>query len=115
MPISRFSNYLRAHRKRLLLSQDEMAFLLGAQSGAKVSRYERFAREPNLRTALAYQVICQRPIEELFFGLYQEVEGEVRERAGILAERTGDEGSNPQAHFKRQFLQALSQTKSESQ
>jgi hypothetical protein len=47
------SNYLRSNRKRLALSQDEVAFLLGALSGTKVCRYERFVRTPSLETALA--------------------------------------------------------------
>src|SRR4051794_13547660 len=66
-------NYLRSNRKRSGLSQDEVAFLLGAQSGAKVCRNERFVREPSLATALAYQAIFQRPASELFGGLYEEI------------------------------------------
>jgi len=34
----KLQNYLRTYRKRNSLSQDEMAFLLGCQSGTKVSR-----------------------------------------------------------------------------
>src|SRR5258708_38807061 len=48
-------NYLRAHRKRLGLSQDEVAYLLGAESGAKVCRYERLVRGASLETALAFE------------------------------------------------------------
>lgn len=95
---SQLPNYLRSHRKRLSLSQDEVAFLLGTQSGAKVSRYERFAREPSLESALAFEVIFQRSTSELFGGLYQKVEQEVTERAKTLAERT-DQGK-----FKRQLF-----------
>jgi hypothetical protein len=56
-----FPNYLRAHRKRLSLSQDEIAYLLGAYSGAKVCCYERFHYEPVFHTALAYEAIFGRP------------------------------------------------------
>jgi transcriptional regulator with XRE-family HTH domain len=80
-------NYLRANRKRLALSQDEVAFLLGAQSGAKVCRYERFVREPSLETALAFEAIFKRSVSELFGGLYQKVEREVAERVKILNQR----------------------------
>ena len=83
-------NYLRANRKRLALSQDEVAFLLGTKSGAKVSRYEHFVRVPGLETALAYEVIFKRPVSELFGGLYQKVEQEVAERAKILTEERKD-------------------------
>src|SRR6266576_1911691 len=83
-------NYLRANRKRLALSQDDVAFLLGTRSGAKVCRYERFVREPSLQTALAYEAIFKKSVRELFGGLYQKAEREVAERAKILAEKKDD-------------------------
>jgi transcriptional regulator with XRE-family HTH domain len=86
--IHKLTNYLRSNRKRLGLSQDEVAFLLGTQSGAKVCRYEKFTREPNLATALACEAIFQKPVRELFAGLYQEVEREVAGRAKVLTHRT---------------------------
>ena len=98
MATPQLPNYLRANRKRLALSQDEVAFLLGNKGGANVSRYERFDREPSLETALALEVIFQRSASELFGGLYQKVEREVMERAKILAYRTNQKDS------KRQML-----------
>src|SRR6266699_6662617 len=97
-------NYLRANRKRLALSQDEVAFLLGAHSGTKVCRYERFVREPSLETALAYEAIFKTSVSELFGGLYQKVEREVAERAKILAERSDGGTPGPQTSRKRQAL-----------
>lgn len=85
MPLSPLSNYLLSNRKRSALSQEDVAFLLGTQSGAKVSRHERFAREPGLRTALAYEAIYQRSASELFSGLYGEIERAVAVRAKALA------------------------------
>src|SRR3989442_14855757 len=82
-------NYLKVNRKRLAMSQDEVAFLLGAQTGTKVCRYERFVREPSLETALAYEAIFKTSASELFGGLYQKVEREVAERAKMLAARNG--------------------------
>jgi transcriptional regulator with XRE-family HTH domain len=78
-------NYLRANRKRLALSQEEVAFLLGTRSGAKVSRYEHFFRKPSLQTALACEVVFKRPVSELFGGLYQKAEREVMQRAKMLS------------------------------
>ncbi len=95
--MSQLPNYLRSNRKRLTLSQEEVAFLLGNQGGAQISRYERFNREPSLETALAFEVIFQRSASELFGGLYQKVEQQVMERAKTLA------GRNQKAH-KRQIL-----------
>ncbi len=85
---SKLPNYLLAERKRRSLSQEAVACLLGAQSGAKVCRYERFVREPSLRTALAYEAIFQKPVRELFAGLYEVMEREVAARAETLARKS---------------------------
>jgi transcriptional regulator with XRE-family HTH domain len=88
MPSPQLSNYLRSNRKRLVLSQGEVAFLLGRETSAEVSRYENFERLPSLETALAYEVIFGRSLDEVFGGLYQKAEQEVAKRAKILASRT---------------------------
>jgi transcriptional regulator with XRE-family HTH domain len=100
-------NHLRANRKRLALSQNEVAFLLGTQNGAKVCRYERFVREPSLGTALAYEAIFKRTVSELFPGLYQKVEREVAARAKALAARTDRRKSNRRAVRKHEALADL--------
>ena len=93
MPIQKLPNYLRTYRKRACLSQDEIAYLLGCQSGAKVSRYERFAREPTLKTALLFEVIFRTPASELFGGVFQKVEREAMRRARLLVRKL--EKANP--------------------
>ncbi len=100
-------NYLRANRKRLALSQEEVAFLLGTESGTKVCRYEQSVRMPNLETALAYEVICKRSVSELFPGLYQKAEQKVATRARALVKRTGRGKSNQRAARKREALADL--------
>jgi transcriptional regulator with XRE-family HTH domain len=92
---SHLHNYLRTYRKRAGLSQVEVAFLLGCESGAKVSRYEHAARRPSLETIVAYEVILDAALRDLFAGLYHDVEKQTRKRAGILirkleAARHGD-------------------------
>jgi transcriptional regulator with XRE-family HTH domain len=100
-------NHLQGNRKRLALSQGEVAFLLGRQSGAKVCRDERFVREPSLETALAYEVIFKRSVSELFPGLYQRAEREVANRAKTLVAKTDRRKSNRQASRKHEALVAL--------
>ena len=102
--MAQLPNYLRSNRKRLALSQDEVAFLLGTQSGAKVCRYERFTREPSLGTALAYEAIFKRSVSELFPGLYQRVEREVAARARALAEKTDRRKPTRQTARKRETI-----------
>ena len=88
-------NYLRRYRKRARLSQEELAFLLGSGSGAKVSRYERFRRIPGLETALACEAIFGVPVRELFAGIFQKVEGNTGRRARLLARRLSARQAQP--------------------
>src|SRR5882757_6701241 len=107
MTSTQLANYLRSNRKRLGLSQDEVAFLLGAHSGSKVSRYEKFAREPSLATALAFEAIFQKPASELFAGLYEEVSQEVAARAKALGYRTAYQKPTPENSDKRRTLTSI--------
>src|SRR5262245_50895823 len=91
MASPKLTNYLRMYRRRIGLSQEEVAFLLGCQDGAKVSRYERLSREPNLDTVLAYKVVFGVPLNELFAGKFQKVEETIHQRAHILAEKISAE------------------------
>lgn len=89
MSRTKLDNYLRAYRKRSGLSQDEVAYLLGSETGSKVSRYEHY-RRPSLDTALSYEVIFRLfdiPTRQLFAGRYQKVERLIRKRAARLQER----------------------------
>jgi transcriptional regulator with XRE-family HTH domain len=110
MSSSHLTNYLRTNRKRLALSQEEVAFMLGFKGedkGIKVCRDENFAREPSLQMALAYEAIYGLPIRELFAGLYEQVEKEVAQRAKILTYRKDRE-----SNLKRQQTLANLITKS---
>lgn len=107
MSTPQLPNYLRAHRKRLGLTQDEVAHLLGTEGAAKMCRYEKFARTPSLETALACEVIFKRPARELFAGLYQKVERQVAARAvTLLRRKEKQEKGQPQSRM-RQRLQDL--------
>ena len=99
-------NHLLAHRKRSALSQGEVAFLLGVHGSAKVSHHERF-RTPSLETALAYEAIYQKPVAELFPGLFKQIQREVRARAKILGYRTFARSTAPVAARKRKSLAAI--------
>jgi len=90
-------NYLLTNRKRLTLSQEEVAFLLGGNGegkGSKVSRDESSKREPGLKDVLAYELIYGKPARELFAGVYEQVEQEVAQRAKILTYRVVENNSH---------------------
>jgi len=100
-------SYLRTYRKRSGFSQDEVAFLLGSTSGAKVSRYERLARQPTLLTIFAFEVIFRAPVRDLFAGFYQKVEKETRSRAQLLARKLARSQANGTATRKLGVLETL--------
>ena len=80
----RVENYLRTYRKKAGLSQREVAFLLGCEDGAQVSRYEKRRRLPPLETALACEAIFGIPISELFAGMRQSVAKDIEKRRSEL-------------------------------
>src|SRR5438552_3141718 len=107
MPSAQLPNYLLANRKRLALSQADVAFLLGQESGETVRRHEQFEREPSLQTVLAYEAIYQKPARELFSGLYGNIEQQVAHRAKALAARMDAQESNGRSAQKRQALTTI--------
>ena len=98
------SNHLLSHRKRSALSQDEVAFLLGFESGAKVCAHERFSGEPGLHAALAYEVIYNKPIAQLLPGLFQQIQSEVSARAKQLEQTELRSNTSALTARKRQIL-----------
>ena len=80
--------------------------LLGCRDGGKVSRYERFHREPNLRTALAYEVIFNVPVRELFAGASQKVERKTLRKIGLLGRRLSRREQTHQIAHKLEALAA---------
>lgn len=86
---------LYEHRLAAGFTQDEMAFLLGASCGSRVSRYETFKRLPHLSMVMAYVAIHQRPLQLLFEGMYVEISNDVLDRVRELRERVSEAGSDP--------------------
>ena len=80
-------NYLRTYRKKSGLTQRDVAFLLGCQNGAQVSRYEKRRRLPPLQTALACEAVFGIPVSELFAGLREKVGKEIEKRLLELRSR----------------------------
>lgn len=107
MPSPRLRNYLFTHRKRSGLSQDEVAHLLGARGGAKISRYENFERDPSLRAALAFEAVFQKPLRELFAGLYEEIEQEIAERAKVISYKVSRQEGSGQNTQKLEALESI--------
>lgn len=100
----RIPNDLLRQRKRLALSQDEVAFLMGTHGGAGISRYEQSAQMPSLETALALEIILQRPAKELFPGIHAKAQQRAAARARTLIYKTGQLGPSRRLLRKRRAL-----------
>jgi transcriptional regulator with XRE-family HTH domain len=107
VPYQPLKNYLRTVRRRYGFSQDEIALLLGATSGTKVSRYETFTRLPSISTVFAYEVIFGAAARDLFAGAYQDVRCAVVSRAKLLMESLNHESADPEILRKVQFLRSI--------
>jgi DNA-binding XRE family transcriptional regulator len=103
MASQKLEHYLRTCRKRSGLSQGEVAYLLGSSTRTKVSRYERGRYVPTLRTALVFEALFGTPVSEIFAGLHQSAEKELRRRARALASvlRTYDGKRNPRLNAQK--------------
>jgi transcriptional regulator with XRE-family HTH domain len=107
MASRRLPNYLVAERKRLALSQEEVAFMLGKNGGEQVSRHERFSLVPTLETALEYEAIYKKPVSELFSGIFDAAAARVADRAELLDERDRNTKGHRRNAKKREVFQQL--------
>ncbi|HEY2091298.1 MAG TPA: helix-turn-helix transcriptional regulator [Thermoanaerobaculia bacterium] len=94
-------HYLRNERKRLGLTQADIAALLGMQWKTRVSKYERGEAQPSLDLGLAYQQIYGKPISEIFVGRDATIRTAVRARARHLLKDLPDSGSEIELRRKR--------------
>lgn len=99
-------NYLRSHRRRWALSQEQLSVLLGFRSAAQLSKFERNERLPNLKTALAFEIIFGVPLGDICEGLRAEVEEEVMRRAYALYERL-EHQEDPTSLRNRELLMEM--------
>lgn len=63
--MSHLKNFLRAYRRKTHITQFDIAFLL-AIDHTSISRQELSKREPNLKVILAYQILFNAPILQVF-------------------------------------------------
>lgn len=74
-------NYLASFRRRYALSEQELADLVGYASKSTICRFERGARLPTLRFALACKVVFGECPNDLFPVIYARIEELVLLRA----------------------------------
>lgn len=103
----RLARYLRPHRLRWRLTQEEVARLLGYADSSLVSRIENGIRAPSLLDALALQVVFGVTPIELFPAFFKDTEEAVLRRAKELYEELQDAPSKA-ALKKLELLEEIS-------
>ena len=88
------ANYLRTYRRRSGLSQRELGLLLGYENRGQVSRHERFATNPPLAIALAYEVIYRAPVSTIFLGMHDELKTTIETRLATMEEELQGRSAN---------------------
>lgn len=99
-------SFVRAHRRRWGLTQEELATLLGVESSTTVSRIERSVRTPTAPMLIACSILFGLPHAELFASLYEGVEEVVANAAKGLYDRL-EEKADPGSLRKREFLEDI--------
>lgn len=104
---SALPNYIRTYRKRAHLTQEDVAFLLGCKSTARICRHERSQQAPNLETLLAYEVLFGTPVRNLFSGVHHGVENKLKNRIRLLIRNLGQIEPRPVTAQKLELLAGL--------
>ena len=104
MPSPKLPNYIRTHRRRTHLTQNEVAFLLGSKNSAHVCRHERLEQTPNLHALLAYEILFRTPVRNLFSETHQDVEQKLTHRIRLLLQQLAKSG---QTRLKARKIEIL--------
>jgi DNA-binding XRE family transcriptional regulator len=102
----RIKTYVRPLRRRWALTQRELAFLVGAKSGAIVSRIEGLKRPPSLRVTLACALVFGTAPLELFPELHLQIHDDVLRRVSELYDELQGNPSKA-TRIKLDFLEAV--------
>jgi transcriptional regulator with XRE-family HTH domain len=97
-------SFVRAHRRRWGLTQDELATLLGVTSSTTVSRIERSVRTPTATVMVACCILFGLPAPDLFISLHEEIEELIGTAAKVLLDELAHK-TDKHSLRKREFLE----------
>lgn len=98
-------NYLRLHRRKRGLTQEELAFLLGYQSGSKISRLEQIEPAQVLSLDFAFQLLFGVEAREIYPALYEAVRQAIVQRIHELEARLQLNQPTQRIAIKRRLLE----------
>lgn len=103
--MGKLGNYLRTYRRRGLLTQAELAFLIGYNTESIISRLERSERTITLAVAFACQTIFGVEPTELFPTALESAEKSVLARIRQLHDRLMQSNPTQKTLAKLELLQ----------
>jgi DNA-binding XRE family transcriptional regulator len=107
MSSAKLPNYIRTHRKRSHLTQNDVAFLLGSKTSANICRHERLEQTPNLQTLLAYEILFRTPVRNLYGGVHEDIELKLMYRIRLLIRKLANSGQSRAKARKIAMLNAF--------
>src|SRR5690242_4594284 len=96
MPVPPFKNYLRTYRKKLGLTQREVAEILGFKSAAQLCDLELGEVMPTTRDCVAFGVLYKRSFRELWPNMNLEMEAQIDGNIRRFIHRVQTNTSGPQ-------------------
>jgi len=80
MEVKHTTNRLALYRKRMELSQKQVAAILGLKNIAVLSHYEHGTSQPSLERALGLEIVYRVPVAFLFPEQYEEIRARIRDK-----------------------------------
>ena len=105
-------SYIRTYRRRLGLTQDDLAVLLELASASAVSRHECGRQLPLLETALGYERILSASLRDLFEHTACTVDERIARRSAVRLEEVRAEPVSRVRDFRLCTLERLAQSTS---
>jgi DNA-binding XRE family transcriptional regulator len=105
MPGTELTSYLRSHRMRAGLTQQELAEIVGFIANHQVSKHERSRSVPTLLMSLSYSAIFRVSIEQLFPGMAETIQFNVEDRLGRMEKSL--KGRSPKGRSTRTIARKL--------
>ena len=103
------TNTLRRHRKQWALTQQQVAELIGLRARSVISSYELGHGTPNLRSALAFEMVFGVPMAALYPNLLEDIEEAVMRQALTLDEAHRERNDGTAVRIRELLHRLLSQ------
>lgn len=102
--MGRLRNYLRVHRRRWQLTQEQLAFFFGYAEQSIIARLERDERAIALHVAYGCELLFSARPRDVFSAAIDRVEESLVQRIHALRDRLSQTGAGQNVAVKLQLL-----------